>query len=43
MLSSARGERCMNPAIFPIRLRISMAYVLVGTRAVLVDSGCPGE
>jgi len=33
----------MNPAIFPIRLRISMAYVLAGTRAVLVDTGCPGE
>jgi glyoxylase-like metal-dependent hydrolase (beta-lactamase superfamily II) len=33
----------VNPAIFPIRLRISMAYVLVGTRAVLVDTGCPGE
>ena len=33
----------MNPAIYPIRLRISMAYVLVGVRAVLVDTGCAGE
>ena len=33
----------MNPAIYPIRLRISMAYVLVGDRAVLVDTGCAGE
>jgi hydroxyacylglutathione hydrolase len=33
----------VNPAIYPIRLRISMAYVLVGERAVGVDTGCPGE
>jgi len=33
----------VNPAIYPIRLRISMAYVLVGVRAVLVDTGCAGE
>ena len=33
----------MNPAIYPIRLRISMAYVLVGQRAVIVDTGCAGE
>jgi glyoxylase-like metal-dependent hydrolase (beta-lactamase superfamily II) len=33
----------VNPAIFPIRLRISMAYVLVGERAVLVDTGSAGE
>lgn len=33
----------MNPAIYPIRLRISMAYVLLGERAVIVDTGCPGE
>jgi glyoxylase-like metal-dependent hydrolase (beta-lactamase superfamily II) len=33
----------MNPAIYPIRLRISMAYVLVGHRAVLVDTGSAGE
>jgi hydroxyacylglutathione hydrolase len=33
----------VNPAIYPIRLRISMAYVLVGERAVLVDTGSTGE
>lgn len=33
----------MNPAIYPIRLRISMAYVLVGERAVIVDTGSSGE
>jgi len=33
----------MNPAIYPIRLRMSMVYVLVGERAVLVDTGCAGE
>ena len=31
------------PAIFPIRLRMSMAYVILGERAVLVDTGCAGE
>ena len=29
--------------IVPIRLRISNAYLIVGRRAVLVDSGCDGE
>jgi glyoxylase-like metal-dependent hydrolase (beta-lactamase superfamily II) len=43
MLSSARGEYGVIPAIFPIRLRISMAYVLVGERAVVVDTGSAGE
>lgn len=33
----------MNPAIYPIRLRISMAYLILGERAVLVDTGCAGE
>jgi len=33
----------VNPAIYPIRLRISMAYVLVGERTVVVDTGCAGE
>jgi len=33
----------VNPAIYPIRLRMSMAYVLLGGRAVLVDSGCARE
>ncbi len=43
MLSSARGGCGMIPAIFPIRLRISMAYVILGERAVLVDTGSEGE
>ena len=33
----------MTPAIFPIRLRISTAHLVLGTRGVLVDTGCPGE
>ncbi|HKO04713.1 MAG TPA: MBL fold metallo-hydrolase [Candidatus Acidoferrales bacterium] len=33
----------MTPAIFPIRLRISTAYVILGARAVLVDTGSEGE
>ena len=33
----------MISAIFPIRLRISTAYLVLGTRAVLVDTGSPGE
>jgi hydroxyacylglutathione hydrolase len=33
----------VNPAIFPIRLRISMAYVLVGEHVVVVDTGSEGE
>ena len=33
----------MTPAIFPIGLRISTAYLLLGSRAVLVDTGSPGE
>ena len=33
----------MTPAIFPIRLRISTAYLVLGKRAVLVDTGSPGE
>jgi glyoxylase-like metal-dependent hydrolase (beta-lactamase superfamily II) len=33
----------VNPAIYPIRLKISMAYILVGERAVIVDTGCAGE
>ena len=33
----------MIPAIYPIGLRISTAYIVVGTRAVLVDTGSPGE
>jgi hydroxyacylglutathione hydrolase len=33
----------VTPAIFPIRLRISTAYLVLGTRAVLVDTGSPGE
>ena len=33
----------MNPAIYPIRLKISMAYVLVAERAIIVDTGCAGE
>jgi len=33
----------MTPAIFPIRLRISTAYVILGERAVLVDTGSEGE
>jgi glyoxylase-like metal-dependent hydrolase (beta-lactamase superfamily II) len=39
----ARGSREVTPAIFPIRLRISTAYLVLGSRAVLVDAGCPGE
>ena len=33
----------MNPAIYPIRLRISMAYIVLGERAVIVDTGSAGE
>jgi glyoxylase-like metal-dependent hydrolase (beta-lactamase superfamily II) len=33
----------MIPAIFPIQLRLSTAYLVLGTRAVLVDTGSPGE
>jgi hydroxyacylglutathione hydrolase len=31
------------PAIYPIRLKISMAYIVLGERAVLVDTGSAGE
>jgi hydroxyacylglutathione hydrolase len=31
------------PAIYPIRLRLSMAYIVLGERAVVVDTGSPGE
>jgi len=33
----------MIPAIYPIQLRLSTAYVIAGERAVLVDTGSEGE
>ena len=33
----------MIPAIYPIRLKISMAYIVLAERAVLVDTGSAGE
>jgi hydroxyacylglutathione hydrolase len=33
----------MTPAIFPIRLKFSTAHVILGERAVLVDTGSEGE
>jgi len=39
---SARGWGVLA-AIYPIRLKMSMAYIVLGERAVLVDTGCAGE